>query len=96
MPAAAPTIDAFIHPEAKSPNRPDVGTQAAFKTKKHPVTYRSDSSVSPALDWDGQNLAREEGDAILAALAARFAQNHAALNAPALNPALLRDCRLAN
>ena len=39
--------------------RPDVGTQPAFKKKKPPVTYRYDSSPSPALDWDGQNPARE-------------------------------------
>jgi adenine-specific DNA-methyltransferase len=42
--------------------RPDVGTQAQFKKKKAPVTYRYDSSLSPALDWDGQNPAREQAD----------------------------------
>jgi adenine-specific DNA-methyltransferase len=88
-----PKYDAFTHPEAQSPMRPDVGTQAAFKKKKPPVTYRYDSSLSPALDWDGQNPAREQGEAILAALAGQLAQIHAALNDPALDPAL-RD-RLA-
>ena len=42
--------------------RPDVGTQAQFKKKKPPKTYRYDSSLSPALDWDGQNAARELGE----------------------------------
>lgn len=45
--------------------RPDVGTQAQFKKKKPPKTYRYDSSLSPALDWDGQNFARELGEWLL-------------------------------
>ena len=45
--------------------RPDVGTQAQFKKKKAPKTYRYDSSLSPALDWDGQNPARERGEELL-------------------------------
>ncbi|MBI4839949.1 MAG: hypothetical protein HY803_02535, partial [candidate division NC10 bacterium] len=51
----------YRHPEAKSLLRPDVGTQAQFRKKKPPATYRYDSSLSPALDWDGQNPAREQG-----------------------------------
>ena len=43
-----PKYDAFKHSEATSPMRPDVGTQASFKKKKPPVTYRYDSSLSPA------------------------------------------------
>jgi adenine-specific DNA-methyltransferase len=46
--------------------RPDVGTQAQFRKKKPPKTYRYDSSLSPALDWDGQNPAREAGEWLLA------------------------------
>jgi adenine-specific DNA-methyltransferase len=46
--------------------RPDVGTQAQFRKKKPPKTYRYDSSLSPALDWDGQNSARELGEWLLA------------------------------
>src|SRR6266550_9563098 len=46
--------------------RPDVGTQAQFKKKKAPKTYRYDSSLSPALDWDGQNPVRELGEWLLA------------------------------
>src|SRR5271167_2719190 len=64
--AKSPKYEAFKHPEATSPMRPDVGTQAAFKKKKPPVTYRYDSSLSPALDWDGQNPAREQGEWLIA------------------------------
>lgn len=60
-PAIQP-VEMYRHPEAESILRPDVGTQAQFKKKKPPVTYRYDSSLSPALDWDGQNPARELGE----------------------------------
>lgn len=36
-----------------------------FRKKKPPTTYRYDSSLSPALDWDGQNPAREQGEAAI-------------------------------
>ena len=55
----------YKHPEAKSILRPEVGTQAQFKKKKSPKIYRYDSSLSPALDWDGQNPAREQGEALI-------------------------------
>jgi adenine-specific DNA-methyltransferase len=55
----------YQHPEAKSLMRPEVGTQAQFKKKKPPTTYRYDSSLSPALEWDGQNPAREQGEALM-------------------------------
>src|SRR6266581_1384205 len=62
----APRARSYSHPEAKSLLRPDVGTQAQFKKKKPPATYRYDSSLSPALDWDGQNGARELAEWLLA------------------------------
>jgi adenine-specific DNA-methyltransferase len=46
--------------------RPEVGTQPQFRKRKAPKTYRYDSSLSPALDWDGQNHARELGEWLLA------------------------------
>ena len=46
--------------------RPEVGTQAQFKKKLPPKTYKFDSSLSPAMDWDGQNPAREQGEANMA------------------------------
>ena len=55
----------YRHPEAQALLRPDVGTQAQFRKKKPPATYRYDSSLSPALDWDGQNPAREVGEWLL-------------------------------
>jgi hypothetical protein len=50
--------ESYRYPEAESPLCPEAGTQAQFKKKKPPVTYRYDSSISPALEWDGQNHAR--------------------------------------
>src|SRR2546423_6732161 len=60
--------ESYEHPQAESPMRPDVGTQAQFRKKKQPQTYRYDSSLSPALDWDEQNPAREQGEAYLATI----------------------------
>jgi adenine-specific DNA-methyltransferase len=67
----------YTHPDQTSPMRPEVGTQAQFRKKKGPATYRYDSSLSPALDWDGQNAARELGEWLL-----RCIEDAAALAAP--------------
>ena len=56
----------YRHPESDLALRPEVGTQAQFRKKKPPVTYRYDSSLSPALEWDGKNPAREEGERLIA------------------------------
>ena len=64
----------YAHPEASALLRPDIGTQAQFRKKKPPATYRYDSSLSPALDWDEQNPVREQAEAKLAALADRVAK----------------------
>ena len=42
------------HPESSSVLRPEVGVQPQFKKTKPPKTYRYDSSLSPAMEWDGQ------------------------------------------
>jgi len=55
----------YKHPESESPMRPEVGTQAQFKKKLPKKQYRYDDSLSPALDWDGQNPAREQGEAAI-------------------------------
>src|ERR1044071_5477050 len=55
----------YKHPEAQNLMRPEIGTQAQFKKKKEPKKYRYDSSLSPLLEWDGQNSAREQGEAFL-------------------------------
>lgn len=59
------STEVYRHPEATSPLRPEVGTQAQFRKKKPPRQYRFDSSLSPELQWDGQNPAREEGEALI-------------------------------
>jgi adenine-specific DNA-methyltransferase len=56
----------YRHPESESPMRPEVGTQAQFKKKLPPAKYRYDDSLAPSLEWDGQNPARERGEARIA------------------------------
>ena len=71
----------YRHPEASALLRPDVGTQAQFRKKKGPATYRYDSSLSPALDWDGRNPVREQAEAKIAALQERIARLAAVVDA---------------
>ena len=51
----APTADsqtaAYQHAQ-EATQRPDVGVQDQFNTRKPPKTYRYDSSLDPALSWD--------------------------------------------
>ena len=67
----------YRHPDSELLLRPEVGTQAQFRKKKPPVNYRYDSSLSPSLEWDGQNSVRELGEWLLAIVA-----KAAALDAP--------------
>jgi adenine-specific DNA-methyltransferase len=62
---AQKSAESYKHSESTSPMRPEVGTQAQFKKKLPPKKYRYDSSLSPALDWDGQNSVRELGEWLL-------------------------------
>ncbi|HEX6901957.1 MAG TPA: site-specific DNA-methyltransferase [Thermoanaerobaculia bacterium] len=55
----------YRHPTAEAVLRPEIGTQPQFKKKKPPQPYRYDSSLSPALEWDGGNAARERGEALI-------------------------------
>ena len=50
---------------SQHPLRPDIGVEPQFKKKKPPTTYRYDSSLSPALDWD-DNPAREQAESLIA------------------------------
>jgi adenine-specific DNA-methyltransferase len=59
------SAETYQHPESTSPMRPEVGTQAQFKKKKAPEKYRYDDSLAPSLEWDGQNPARERGEALI-------------------------------
>jgi adenine-specific DNA-methyltransferase len=63
-----PPVETYTHPAATSVLRPDVGTQAQFKKRKPPKTYRFDSSLSPALEWYGQNVTRELGEWLIGVL----------------------------
>jgi len=74
---AGKVAERYTHPGQTSPMRPDVGTQAQFRKRKPPKTYRYDSSLSPALSWDGQNGARELGEWLLGLI-----EHAAALPAP--------------
>ena len=65
-PKADPKAEAYDHIGAEALLRPEIGLQAQFKQKRPPKTYRYFSSLSPALDWDGQNPARERGEAQIA------------------------------
>ncbi|MDK3161819.1 site-specific DNA-methyltransferase [Kamptonema cortianum] len=55
----------YSHPTSDLPLRPEIGTQTQFKKHQKPQSYKYDSSLSPALDWDGQNPAREKGEALI-------------------------------
>jgi adenine-specific DNA-methyltransferase len=66
--------EGYKHPDQTLLMRPEVGTQAQFRKKKPPVTYRYDSSLSPALDWDAQNGARELGEWLLGVIEQAAAQ----------------------
>lgn len=65
-PAQTKVADSYEHKTADSPMRPDVGTQAQFKKRKPPKTYRYDTSLDPALSWDGGNGSRALGEWLLA------------------------------
>ena len=64
----AKKAESYSHTGADAPMRPDVGTQAQFRKKKPPTSYKYDSSLSPALDYDGQNAARERGETLIKAI----------------------------
>jgi adenine-specific DNA-methyltransferase len=68
--AATPNgrTETYKHPDFDLALRPEVGTQPQFRKKKPPATYRYDSSLSPSLEWDGKNSARELGEWLLACI----------------------------
>ena len=70
----------YAHPEAGALLRPDAGIQAQFRKMKPPATRRYDSSLSPALDWDGQNPARERAEAKIASMEERLARLSAVID----------------
>jgi len=72
-PKSSKSAASYTHPEQQAAMRPDVGTQDKFRKKKPAATYRYDSSLSPALDWDGQNGTRELGEWLLGLIKAAAA-----------------------
>lgn len=63
--ASAKPAESYKHSEATSPMRPEVGTQTRFKKKLPPAKFRYDDSLAPAMEWDGQNPARDKGEWLL-------------------------------
>ena len=70
----------YKHPESESPIRPEVGTQSEFKKKLPPKKYRYDDSLSPVLEWDGQNSARQRGEVQIAKAETELAEASKKLN----------------
>ena len=73
------TTASYQHSEAKALIRPEAGTQTRFKKKKPTATWNYDSSLTPELQWDAQNPAREQGEARIAALQTALASMEATL-----------------
>jgi adenine-specific DNA-methyltransferase len=59
----------YQHPDSDLPARLEIGAQTHFKSAKPPANYRFDSSLAPALDWDGQNPSRERAEALISEIA---------------------------
>jgi len=79
--SAGKVAGSYTHPDRELLMRPEIGTESQFRKKKPPATYRYDSSLSPALDWDGGNGVRELGEWLL-----RVIEETAALPAPHVLP----------
>lgn len=60
----ADTQDADYHHQQQATQRPDVGVQDQFSTRKPPKAYRYDSSLDPQLSWN-ENRDRELGEWLL-------------------------------
>jgi adenine-specific DNA-methyltransferase len=71
---AGKVAETYTHSDETFTMRPEIGTQPQFRKKKAPKTYRYDTSLSPALEWDGQTVARELGEWLLALIERASAQ----------------------
>src|ERR1700674_234633 len=67
--ASETSAEAYRHPEATSLARPEAGQQARFRKRKPKATYRYDNSLSPSMEWDENNPAREHGEWLIACIA---------------------------
>ena len=68
----------YFHKDKSLKGRPEVGAAPRFRAKHPPASYRYDSSLSPALEWDS-NPAREVASFLMACI-----EQAAALPAPHL------------
>ncbi len=59
------SAQSYQHPDSDLPARPEIGAQAHFKQAKPSTKYQFDSSLAPALEWDGQNPSRERAEALI-------------------------------
>jgi adenine-specific DNA-methyltransferase len=57
----------YVHADKDMAARPEVGAAPRFRAKQAPASYRYDSSLSPALEWDS-NPAREVASFLLACI----------------------------
>jgi adenine-specific DNA-methyltransferase len=67
-PAQLPDPQVYRHNEASLALRPEIGAQAHFKRRSAPTKFRFDDSLAPELQWDALNPAREQGEALIAAI----------------------------
>jgi adenine-specific DNA-methyltransferase len=67
-PPAARPVDEYRHKQATGPRVPEAGAQPYVKAQPPAARYRYDSSLAPALEWDERNPAREEAEALIAAV----------------------------
>lgn len=93
-PSAAPAAASFEHKGAEALIRPEVGVQSRFKKRKPPAKYRYDASLAPTMQWDAQNPAREQGEALIARIDAAAARL-AAAPAPEARELALAELREA-
>ncbi len=78
--AAPVETKGYVHADKDMAARPEVGAAPRFRAKKPPTTYRYDSSLSPAMEWDSAPT-REVGNFLLACI-----EDAAALPPPHLFP----------
>jgi len=45
--------------------RPNAGVQSHYNTRHEAKTFRYDASLAPVMQWDGQNPAREQAEALI-------------------------------
>ena len=65
----------YLHTAQTMTARPEIGAAPRFKSRQKPATYRYDSSLSPALEWDS-NPARDTAAFLIDCIEAAAALPH--------------------